>query len=59
MVAVLLLLFAVTASASSPTTTDNDGSCDIALAPAATLLLPYYTDENAGTFPGPAEDVNP
>jgi hypothetical protein len=25
-----------------PTTTDNDDSCDIALLPAATLLLPYF-----------------
>jgi hypothetical protein len=26
----------------SPTTTNNDDSCDIALQPAATLLLPYF-----------------
>ncbi len=26
----------------SPATTDNDDSCDIGVAPAATLLLPYF-----------------
>src|SRR5947207_5492883 len=26
----------------NPTTTDNDDSCDIAVQPAATLLLPYF-----------------
>ena len=45
--AAALLLLAVTASAAtrrsgSPATTDNDDSCDIALQPAATLLLPYF-----------------
>ncbi|MFN2238185.1 MAG: hypothetical protein ABR524_02225 [Thermoanaerobaculia bacterium] len=29
----------------SPTTTNNDDSCDIALQPAATLLLPYFEVE--------------
>lgn len=28
--------------ASGPSTTNNDDSCDIAVAPAATLLLPYF-----------------
>jgi hypothetical protein len=28
--------------AAGPTTTNNDDSCDIGLAPAATLLLPYF-----------------
>jgi len=28
--------------ASGPTTTNNDDSCDIGVAPAATLLLPYF-----------------
>jgi hypothetical protein len=28
--------------AASPTTTNNDDSCDISVAPAATLLLPYF-----------------
>ena len=45
--AALLLLFAAAASAAtprsgSPATTNNDDSCDIALQPAATLLLPYF-----------------
>jgi len=35
----LLLLFACVANAA---TTNNDDSCDIALLPAATLLLPYF-----------------
>ena len=43
----LLLFIAAAASAStsrtgSPSTTNNDDSCDIALQPAATLLLPYF-----------------
>jgi hypothetical protein len=29
-------------AASGPTTTNNDDSCDISTAPAATLLLPYF-----------------
>ena len=45
--AAVLLLLALTASAAtprtgSPATTENDDSCDIALQPAATLLLPYF-----------------
>lgn len=36
---VLLLLLTVAAHAA---TVDNDDSCDIALLPAATLLLPYF-----------------
>src|ERR1700704_2953535 len=28
--------------AAGPTTTNNDDSCDISVAPAATLLLPYF-----------------
>src|SRR5258706_12599306 len=28
--------------ASGPTTTNNDDACDISVAPAATLLLPYF-----------------
>jgi hypothetical protein len=39
---VLFLLFAASASAKSPTTLENNDSCDIGLAPAATLLLPYF-----------------
>ncbi len=43
----LLLIVTISASAStfvsgSPSTTNNDDSCDIALLPAATLLLPYF-----------------
>src|SRR5205085_10942325 len=30
------------AGAFGPTTTNNDDSCDISVAPAATLLLPYF-----------------
>ena len=44
-VAALLLAVSATAATSTalkPTTTDNDDSCDIALLPAATLLLPYF-----------------
>jgi hypothetical protein len=42
--------FALTASGLSPSTKANDDSCDIALLPAATLLLPYFeTDFTNGT----------
>ncbi len=37
-----LFLFAAATSTIRPTTTNNDDSCDIALLPAATLLLPYF-----------------
>lgn len=45
--AILLLLAATVAhggvfNTGSPSTTNNDDSCDIALLPAATLLLPYF-----------------
>ena len=59
-VALVLLVFALPAFATSPTlyasrnaspdftiTTDNDDSCDIGTAPAATLLLPYFEVETA------------
>jgi hypothetical protein len=44
---VLLVLLGTTAQAATftsglPHSTDNDDSCDIALLPAATLLLPYF-----------------
>jgi len=43
-----LLLVSVPALAAGPATTNNDDSCDIALQPAATLLLPYFeVDFNA------------
>src|SRR2546423_1448314 len=42
----MLVFLAATASAATspirPATTNNDDSCDIALQPAATLLLPYF-----------------
>jgi len=34
--------FAATTSPATPSTTNNDDSCDIAVQPAATLLLPYF-----------------
>ena len=34
-------------AAAGPTTTNNDDSCDIGTAPAATLLLPYFRVNNA------------
>jgi hypothetical protein len=34
--------FGVGGAAFGPTTTNNDDSCDIGVAPAATLLLPYF-----------------
>src|SRR6476469_7649401 len=41
------MLLAITANGATfpgghPSTTDNDDSCDVALLPAATLLLPYF-----------------
>src|SRR5947209_3783780 len=38
----LLLLMAASAFAASPSTVNNDDSCDVTVAPAATLLLPYF-----------------
>jgi hypothetical protein len=40
--ALLPLAFFLAASALAGVTTNNDDSCDIALQPAATLLLPYF-----------------
>src|SRR5712692_3700881 len=34
--------FGVGGAAAGPSTTNNDDSCDIGVAPAATLLLPYF-----------------
>ncbi len=34
--------FGAPETASAPATTDNDDACDIGVAPAATLLLPYF-----------------
>lgn len=39
--------FGVGGAAAGPTTTNNDDSCDISVAPAATLLLPYFEVETA------------
>ncbi len=38
----LLLLVATSAFAVSPSSINNDDSCDVTVAPAATLLLPYF-----------------
>ncbi|MBV9188137.1 MAG: hypothetical protein JO093_21185, partial [Acidobacteria bacterium] len=38
----LLLLFATSVFAASPSTVNNDDSCDVTVGPAATLLLPYF-----------------
>src|SRR5215212_2635070 len=40
-------IFGVGGAGSGPTTTNNDDSCDISTAPAATLLLPYFSVETA------------
>src|SRR4051795_268479 len=39
---ILLLLMATSAFAASPSTVNNDDSCDVTVGPAATLLLPYF-----------------
>jgi len=39
--------FGVGGAAAGPTTTNNDDSCDIGTAPAATLLLPYFEVETS------------
>ena len=41
----LLLLIATSAFAASPSTVNNDDSCDVTVGPAATLLLPYFEVE--------------
>jgi len=38
----LLLFIATSAFAASPSTVNNDDSCDVTVGPAATLLLPYF-----------------
>ncbi|MEA2327938.1 MAG: hypothetical protein QOE68_2897 [Thermoanaerobaculia bacterium] len=38
----LLLFIATSAFAGSPSTVNNDDSCDVTVGPAATLLLPYF-----------------
>lgn len=39
--------FGTGGAAAGPTTTNNDDTCDIAVEPAATLLLPYFEVETA------------
>src|ERR1043165_8744319 len=39
--------FGVGGAAAGPSTTNNDDSCDISTAPAATLLLPYFEVETS------------
>src|SRR5258706_11253705 len=43
----LLLFAAIPLLAAQPATTNNNDSCDIAVLPAATLLLPYFEVETA------------
>jgi hypothetical protein len=38
----VLILIATSAFAASPSTVNNDDSCDVTVGPAATLLLPYF-----------------
>lgn len=45
----LLLLVATSAFAASPSSINNDDSCDIKVGPAATLLLPYFEVDVNGT----------
>jgi hypothetical protein len=42
--------FGVGGVASGPSTTNNDDTCDISVAPAATLLLPYFEVETSATI---------
>jgi hypothetical protein len=44
----LLLLIAASAFAASPSTVNNDDSCDVTVGPAATLLLPYFEVDVSG-----------
>src|SRR5437764_11966094 len=43
----LTFTFGVGGAAAGPSTTNNDDSCDISVAPAATLLLPYFEVETS------------
>src|SRR5687768_18492082 len=42
---------AATSTARAPFTTNNDDSCDLAVTPAATLLLPYFEVDLASPTP--------
>jgi hypothetical protein len=44
----LLLLVASSAFAASPTSTNNDDTCDVKVGPAASLLLPYFEVDVSG-----------
>src|SRR5229473_4020446 len=44
----VLLLIATPAFAASPTSTNNDDTCDVKVGPAATLLLPYFEVDVSG-----------
>jgi hypothetical protein len=44
----LLLLIATSAFAASPSSINNDDSCDVKVGPAATLLLPYFEVDVTG-----------
>ena len=53
MMAVAGSAFAQTLPGGAPATLDNDSTCDISVAPAATLLLPYFeVDVEAGVGAG-------
>ena len=53
MMAVAGSAFAQTLPGGAPATLDNDSTCDISVAPAATLLLPYFeVDVDAGVGVG-------
>ncbi|HXA16347.1 MAG TPA: hypothetical protein VN380_05110 [Thermoanaerobaculia bacterium] len=45
----VLLLLASSAFAASPTSTNNDDTCDVKVGPAASLLLPYFEVDVSGT----------
>jgi hypothetical protein len=45
--------FGTAGVALGPTSTNNDDTCDISTAPAATLLLPYFEVETSTTTPNP------
>lgn len=45
----VLLFLATSAFAASPTSTNNDDTCDVKVGPAATLLLPYFEVDVSGT----------
>jgi hypothetical protein len=44
----VLFLLASSVFAASPTTTNNDDTCDVKVGPAATLLLPYFEVDVSG-----------